>query len=219
MARPANCAKAPSASPSRRSARGCAWYTPSTPTTVSSTSSGATAMAPGRRPPGQERVVELASPGWWKHPATTARNPSLGPVNSRTGQTHFLRRLHKRSADFQAFVDHVLIPAYADADFLFLIVDGSSIYKSKSTQQRLAARPQIVLVPLPSDAPRLNLQEQLWRWLRADVTHNHFFATFTALIAAAESFFVKLAEQPQAGVRRIGRAFPSLLDHHLATIL
>jgi hypothetical protein len=122
---------------------------------------------------------------------------------------HFLRRLHKRSADFQAFVDHVLISAYADADFLFLIGDGSSIDKSKSTQQRLAARPQIVLVPLPSDAPRLNLQEHLWRWLRADMTHNHCFATFTALIAAAESFFVKLAEQPQAVCSASVAPFPA----------
>ena len=143
----------------------------------------------------------------------------FGAVNSRTGQTHVLRRPHKRSADFQAFVDHVLIPAYPEADFLFLIVDGSSIYTSKSTRQWLAPRPQVVLVPLPSYAPHLNLQEHIWRWMRADVTHNHFFATFAALIAAAESFFARVAEQPHAVLQRIGRAFPSLLEHHLAAIL
>jgi hypothetical protein len=143
----------------------------------------------------------------------------FGAVNSRTGQTHVQRCAHKRSADFQAFVDHVLIPAYPAADFLFLIVDGSSIYTSKSTQHWLAQRPQIVLVPLPSYAPRLNLQEQVWRWMRAEVTHNHFFGTFGALITAADHFFATVAEQPQAVLQRIGRAFPSLLEHHLATIL
>jgi hypothetical protein len=40
-----------------------------------------------------------------------------------------------------------------------LIVDGASIYKSKSTLAWLKERPQIVLVPLPSYAPKLNLQE------------------------------------------------------------
>jgi hypothetical protein len=80
-------------------------------------------------------------------------------------------------------------------------------------------RPQIVLVPLPSYAPRLNLQEQLWRWLRAEVTHNHFFGTFGALLAAAASFFAKLEAQPDAVLQRIGRAFPDLLEHHLAAIL
>jgi hypothetical protein len=152
-------------------------------------------------------------------PGSNQKQSLFGAVNSRTGQTHFLRRSHKRSADFQAFVDQVLIPAYPHADFLFLIVDGSSIYKSKSTRQWLMQRPQIVLVPLPSYAPRLNLQEQLWRWLRAEVTHNHFFGTFGALLAAAESFFANLKAQPEAVLQRIGRAFPDLLEHHLAAIL
>jgi hypothetical protein len=55
--------------------------------------------------------------------------------------------------------------------------------------------------------------------MRADVTHNHFFATFAALIAAAESFFAGVAAQPHAVLQRIGRAFPCLLEHHLAAIL
>jgi hypothetical protein len=142
-----------------------------------------------------------------------------GAVNSRTGQTHVRRCAHKRSADFQAFVDHVLIPAYPHADFLFLIVDGSSIYRSKSTRQWLAQRPQVVLVPLPSYAPQLNLQEEIWHWLRADVTHNHFFGTMAALLAATDRFFATLADLPQAVLRRIGRTFPSLVDHYLAAIL
>ena len=143
----------------------------------------------------------------------------FGAVNSRTGQTHVRRCAHKRSADFQAFVDHVLIPAYPHADFLFLIVDGSSIYRSKSTRQWLAQRPQVVLVPLPSYAPKLNLQEEIWHWLRADVTHHHFFGTMAALLAATDRFFATLADLPQAVLRRIGRTFPSLVDHYLAAIL
>jgi hypothetical protein len=140
----------------------------------------------------------------------------FGAVNSRTGQTHVRRCAHKRSADFQAFVDHVLIPAYPHADFLFLIVDGSSIYRSKSTRQWLAQRPQVVLVPLPGYAPQLNLQEEIWHWLRADVTHNHFFGTMAALLAATDRFFATLADLPQAVLQRIGRAFPCLMDHYLA---
>ena len=143
----------------------------------------------------------------------------FGAVNSRTGQTHVRRCAHKRSAAFQAFVDHVLIPAYPHADFLFLIVDGSSIYRSKSTRQWLAQRPQVVLVPLPSYAPQLNRQDEIWHWLRADVTHNHFFGTMAALLAATDRFFATLADLPQAVLRRIGRTFPSLVDHYLATIL
>ena len=77
----------------------------------------------------------------------------------------------------------------------------------------------MIFVPLPSYAPKLNLQELLWRWMRAEVTHNHFFGTFAALIDAAERFFVRVASRPQEVLQRIGRAFPSLLEHHLAAIL
>jgi hypothetical protein len=124
---------------------------------------------------------------------------------------------HKRSLDFQQFVDHEVVPAYPQADFIFLIVDGASIYKSKSTRAWLKERPQIVLVPLPSYAPKLNLQEQIWRWLRADVTHNHFFGSLDAVVAAAKRFFVKLAEQPATVLSRIGRTVAPL-ERNLALI-
>src|SRR5690242_19665292 len=58
-------------------------------------------------------------------PGNNKTQPMFGAVNSRTGQTHFALRPHKRSADFQAFVDHDILPADADADFFFLLVDGS----------------------------------------------------------------------------------------------
>jgi hypothetical protein len=115
-------------------------------------------------------------------------------------------------------VDQQILPAYLDADFLFLIVDGASIYTSRSTRAWLAERPQVILVPLPSYAPKLNLQEHIWRWLRAEVTHNHFFQTFAAAIAAALRFFAKLAADPLAVLRRIGHAAPGLLERHLAAI-
>lgn len=151
-------------------------------------------------------------------PGNNKKQPLFGAVNSRTGQTHFALLPHKRSADFQAFVDHAILPTYPEADFFFLVVDGSTIYTSKSTQAWLAERPQVLLVPLPSYAPKLNLQEHLWHWLRAEVTHNHFFGSFAALLEAARRFFAKLAEHPDAVLRYIGRAFPSLLEYHLASV-
>jgi hypothetical protein len=156
--------------------------------------------------------VELETPG------NNRKQVLFGAVNDRSGQTHVLPRRFKRSADFQAFVETALLPAYPQADFLFLIVDGSTIYTSKSTQAWLREHPQIVLVLLPSYAPKLNRQEEIWRWMRAEVTHNHFFGTLQAALEATLQFFAKLAAQPQLVLQRIGRAFPSLVEHHLATI-
>lgn len=74
-----------------------------------------------------------------------------------------------------------------------------------------------MLVPLPSYAPKLNLQEKVWRWLRADVTHNHFFVALDAAVSAARRFFVKVAEHPAAVLSCIGRT-AAPLERALAAI-
>ena len=119
------------------------------------------------------------------------QQPQAGHV--RGGQqlqwsSHFRLSAHKRSADFQQYVDRQIIPSYPQADFMFLIVDGSSVYRSKSTLAWLKERPQIVPVPLPSHAPKLDLQEQVWRWLRTAATHNHYFRSLNAVVNAAKRF-------------------------------
>ncbi len=87
---------------------------------------------------------------WWQveTPGNSRKQGMFGAVNSRGGQTHFQVSAHQRSRDFQQFVDRQIVPAYPQADFIFLIVDGASIYTSKSRRAWLTARPQIVLVPL-----------------------------------------------------------------------
>lgn len=150
-------------------------------------------------------------------PGDNRKQVMFGAVNSRTGQTHFALTKHKRSADFQQYVDREIVPAYPDADLIFLVVDGASIYKSKSTRAWLAERPQIVLVPLPSYAPELNLQELVWRWLRHDVTHSHFFGSLQDSVTAAKRFFAKLAEQPSTVLQRIGMSVGPL-DRALAKV-
>jgi hypothetical protein len=150
-------------------------------------------------------------------PGTNQKQAIFGAVNSKTGETHVAFTAHKRSHDLHTFLEREIIPRYPDAEFLFITVDGSSIYTSTSTRAWLAAHPQIIFVPLPSYAPQLNLQERIWRWMRAEVTHNHFFGTFAALIDAAARFFVKLAESPQDVLQRIGRVFDSLIECRLAT--
>lgn len=161
--------------------------------------------------PTRTRVwVPIGVPWELETPGNNRKQVMFGAVNSRTGQTHFALTEHKRSADFQQFVDRQIIPAYPEADILFLIVDGASIHKSKSTRVWLAKRPQIVLVPLPSYAPKLNLQEQIWRWLRRDVTHSHYFGSLEAMVAAAKRFFAKIAQQRDAVLHYIGMATPPL---------
>ena len=73
-------------------------------------------------------------------PRNNSEQVIFGAVNSRSGQTHFQLSAHKRSADSQQYVDRQVVPAYPQADFIFLIVDGASIYKSKSALAWLKER-------------------------------------------------------------------------------
>jgi hypothetical protein len=50
------------------------------------------------------------------------------------------------------------------------------------------------------------LQAQIWRWLRADVMHAHYFGSLDAVVAAAKHFFANVAEHHEAVLRRIGLA-------------
>jgi hypothetical protein len=150
-------------------------------------------------------------------PGDNRKQPIFGAVNTRTGQTHLALKPHKRSLDLQEFLARDVLPYYPDAEFLFITVDGSGIHKSRNTKAWLKQHPQVIFVPLPSYAPSLNLQELIWRWLRAEVTHNHFFRSFTALTDAAKRFFAKLTDRPLEVLQRIGRAFDRLPDQYLAT--
>ena len=151
-------------------------------------------------------------------PGDNRKQPIFGAVNTRTGQTHLALKPHKRSCDLQEFLARDVLPHYPNADFLFITVDGSGIHKSKSTREWLKQHPRVVFVPLPSYAPTLNLQELIWRWMRADVTHNHFFRSFASLVDAAKRFFPKLAQNPLDVLQRIGRAFDSPLAQYLAAL-
>jgi len=54
--------------------------------------------------------------------------------------------------------------------------------------------------------------------VRHDVTHSHFFASLSDAVAAAQRFFAKVAEQPQAVLQRIGMSVGPL-ERTLANIL
>lgn len=171
-----------------------------------------------RNPPRPRVWAPLGVPREVEPPGANRKQALFGAVNSRTGQTPFAPRPPQRRAACQAFVDQVVLPAYREVASLCLIVDGAGLDTSRSPRAWLAQRPQRVRVPLPSSAPKLNWQELLGRWLRADVTPNHFCRPCDALVAAARRCFAKRAREPKAGLRRIGRDYPTLLDHQLAAI-
>jgi transposase len=70
---------------------------------------------------------------------------------------------------------------------LVVIWDGAP-YHRDGTVQAATARLNITTVPLPGYSPDLMPVEPLWRWLREDVTYQHFHATADDLIRRVAAF-------------------------------
>jgi transposase len=66
---------------------------------------------------------------------------------------------------------------------------------------------RLVLLYLPTYAPRLNPIEMLWRHFRREVTHCELFESVKALVGASQAFFDRLNLTPHV-VRSIIGAIP-----------
>ena len=99
-----------------------------------------------------------------------------------------------------------IVPASDGRDAkVVLVIDNYIIHRSKATQrvlERYADR--LIICPLPTYSPKLNVIELLWKYLRRRVTHNHLFESVAALTAAVETFFTELDHQPATVLSVIG---------------
>lgn len=144
-------------------------------------------------------------------PGTNRKRYGFGAVNFVTGELTTRIGERKDSAGFGDLVA-ALIARYAPTPLplgrkIVLVVDNYIIHHSKITEETL--RPyadRLTLFRLPTYAPKLNVIEWLWKSLRAQVTHNHLFASIDALVQAVTAFLTNLATQPQTVLSIIGNA-------------
>ena len=142
-------------------------------------------------------------------PGQNHKRYGFGAVNMVTGA--LTRRIEERknSAGFCALVEQV-VQQYCPGETwtgpkVVLVIDNYIIHRSKATQrvlERYADR--VVVCPLPTYAPKLNVIELLWKHLRRKVTHNHLFESVAALTAAVDAFFTQLDQQPATVLSVIG---------------
>jgi len=111
------------------------------------------------------------------------RAPVFGALDARTGHVTFLLTERKRSADFIAFLKH-LLRQYRDRH-VFLFLDNCSIHCSKIVRRFLADHVKD-LTPIWNApyTPELNRIERYWGHLKAKAIHNYYFGTLDNLKAA-----------------------------------
>jgi putative transposase len=142
-------------------------------------------------------------------PGQNQKRYGFGAVNMLTGAVTRRIEERKNSVGFCALVEQVVAeycPGESwDGRKVVLVIDNYIIHRSKATQrvlERYADR--LIICPLPTYSPKLNVIELLWKHLRRKVTHNHLFESVAALTAAVETFFSELDHQPATVLSVIG---------------
>jgi putative transposase len=129
-------------------------------------------------------------------PGQNAKVGVFGAVNLITGQLQAMCALNKRSIDYIAFLEQILL-AYPTGR-IKLIVDNGSIHKSAATCTWLALHPRLSCVFLPTYSGHLlNPIEKVWWLLKQHVAANRNYANLDQLIAAIQRWLTFEAT-PQA---------------------
>jgi transposase len=82
---------------------------------------------------------------------------------------------------------------------LVLIQDGARYHTSKAAQAFFAQHSErLTVFQLPSYSPDYNPIEKVWKQVKQEETHLHYFPTFTALTEKVEQALLKFAHAPQA---------------------
>jgi len=107
----------------------------------------------------------------------------LGSLEYPTGEGLYEIYPHKTNEEVQAHWQY-LLDMYPD-DFLFVVRDNASQHVTPMLDDFLMdSEDRLCLVPLPTYSPHLNLIERLWKYMRDNITRNHFYLTFRQLCEA-----------------------------------
>ena len=103
-----------------------------------------------------------------------------GSVEYPSGQGLYEGDPRKRNEEVQQHLEHLL--EMSAPDFCFVVWDNASSHTTPMLWPFLLEhQDRLATVPLPTYSPHLNLIERLWRYMRDQITRNHFYASFQEL--------------------------------------
>jgi len=103
-----------------------------------------------------------------------------GALNIRTGQETAIKADRQNSQWTIRFLKK-LAKIYHQRR-IFIIWDGAGWHKSKKIRGFLQTTKQFTFFNFPPYSPELNPQEQIWKSLRQNITHNRLVKDFSVLI-------------------------------------
>ncbi len=102
-----------------------------------------------------------------------------GGTNPVVGKTHFRLSPSDSKEYILEFLKQIR-RNYPGLDIV-IVLDNDSSHKAKIVKKYVTQDQKMRLKYLPSYAPQLNIQENIWKWLRKRVTHNYLFESLIAL--------------------------------------
>lgn len=109
-----------------------------------------------------------------------------GALNIKTGKEVTIKTNRQNSTNTIKFLKKIS-KTYKQKKIL-LIWDNASWHKSKVIRKYLTATDQFDLFNFPPYSPELNPQEQVWKQLRQNITHNRLELDFNVLIKDSLKF-------------------------------
>lgn len=131
-------------------------------------------------PKGQQ--VRIPTPG------TNRKRTVFGALDLITGQWSYQVCERKRSIEFLAFLEYLLL-TYPDRTVL-LVLDNASSHKAKVVAAWVAEHPQMQLLWLPAySGHKQNPVEKVWWRLKDQIAANRLHGSIDALVDAVHDFF------------------------------
>jgi len=126
-----------------------------------------------------------------------------GGTNPVVGKTHFYLSDSVSQKATLAFVKQIR-RRYPDMEIIVLL-DGAPSHKANMLKEYVKQDKNIHLEPLPKYSPKLNIQEDIWKWLRKRVTHNFLFDGPKALSDAIRNSYRYLQGHPERVISLTGK--------------
>jgi len=125
-----------------------------------------------------------------------------GGTNPVTGKTHFRLSTNASKEAALAFLKQIR-RYYPDAEIVIML-DRAPSHKSAIVREYVDQDEKMHLIRLPRYTPKLNKQEDIWKWFRRRVSHNFLFDGPKSLSKAIRDGYRYLQSHPERVISLTG---------------
>lgn len=129
-------------------------------------------------------------------PGDRRKTHIFGAIDVVRGRVHHRLAPTINGGHFRRFLRHLL--RHCPRGCIVVVADNAGWHKGRALQPWLARHRRLKLFFLPKYSPDMNPIEPLWKRLRREVSHNHFFGALPGLKRAVGTGLRRMNRDPRA---------------------